>query len=501
MAFYTCVNRLGNNILYCGYDSKGNRIKERVKFKPECFVSTNDPDSEWKAIDGRSVKRIEFETLSEMKDYTETYKDVENFKIYGDINPVAQFITKQFPNQIEFEKEYMHIFNFDVEVASDDGFPAPERADKEVQSIAAKSSRKPKTFHVWGVGEYDPSIDDNIPADMKVRYVRCKDEIELLMKFIQFWKSDYPDVVTGWFSDIFDIPYIVNRIKNVLGEEHVRDLSPWGKVSYRQVKLGFNKTSDAYDIFGIQQVDYLQLFKKFGFSFGQQESYKLDHIAWVVLEEKKLSYEEYGSLTSLHDNNHQKFIEYNIKDVNLVDRIDVATGLLELAMVIAYKGGVNFVDTFGTTGIWDSFIYRYLHTQKIAIPPNERKMSRSFAGGHVKAPKIGMSEDVVSFDLNSLYPSIMVQYNMSPETIVGHDEDSTGVDYYLAGGEIPLEATEEDYAVAANGAMFRRGDKGALPTIISELYAERKVTQDDLAEDKGRIEDVKSEMRKRGLEV
>ena len=238
---------------------------------------------------------------------------------------------------------------------------------------------------------------------------------------------------------------------------------------------------DAYEIYGVQQVDYYDLFTKFGFTYGTQASYSLDHIASTVLGEKKLSYAEHGSLFGLYKSNHQKFIDYNIKDVQLVDKIDKQTGLMDLALVIAYKGGVNYADTFGTTGIWDSIIYRYLSARNIAVPPSVAKRKDSYPGGYVKEPRVGMTEWVTSFDLNSLYPNLIVQYNMSPETLLNGGGDFTigGVDHYL-NNELTEDARAMDVAVAANGSMYRKDKRGILPDIIIGLYNERKVVKTDM---------------------
>ena len=241
------------------------------------------------------------------------------------------------------------------------------------------------------------------------------------------------------------------------------------------------------------QVDYFDLFQKFGFTYGNQASYALDNIAAVVLGTKKLSYSEYGSLHGLYKANHQKFIDYNIRDVQVVDQIDIQTGLMDLALIVAYKGGVNYNDAFGTTGIWDSIIYRYLSERKIAVPPSVRKHKESYPGGYVKEPKVGMTEWVTSFDLNSLYPNLIVQYNMSPETLVsgGDDFTASGVEHYL-NNPIREDVRERDLSVAVNGSMYRKDVRGVLPTIIIGLYDERRGIKNEMLSLKSEYEKKKS---------
>lgn len=487
MSFYTSVNRLGNNILYTGYNDNGVRVTKKIKYGPTLFVADENSDTEWKSLDGRKVRPINFNSMSESRDYISRYGEVENFKIYGDISPICQFITELYPDEIHFDMRQINVFNFDIEAASDEGFPQPER--HPVISITAKSSRNPSIYHVWGMGDYDTDIA-KVPEGYIVRYVKCKDEKELLMKFIQFWSSDYPDILTGWFIRLFDIPYLVKRITVLLGEEWANKMSPWGKINYKEVSFK-NKKIDAYEIFGIQQMDYFDVFQKFGYSYGPQENYSLDHISHVILGERKLSYEEYGSLNTLYKENYQKFIDYNIRDVMLVDNLDKETGLLELALIVAYKGGVNFSDTFGTTGIWDSIIYRYLNKRKIAIPPTKKTAPTQYAGGYVKEPIPGFYESIMSFDLNSLYPNLIVQYNISPETLVKDPEVTTvsSVDHYLNENEIPQIARDKDYAVAANGSTYHKRFMGVLPSIIVGYYDERK-------EVKGKMIDAEKEYQK-----
>ena len=249
-------------------------------------------------------------------------------------------------------------------------------------------------------------------------------------------------------------------------------------VKQRQVKYFFRDAGGMmFDIQGISQLDYLDLFKKFGYSYGPQESYKLDHIAHVVLGENKLGYDEYSNLHTLYKYNHQKFIDYNIKDVELVDRIEDKLGLITLCMTMAYKGGVNYNDTFGTTLIWDTIIYRRLFANNIVVPFIEDKTKTMYPGGFVKEPQIGIHDNVVSFDLNSLYPSIIMQYNMSPETIANGEITSFDIENVLTKSERP---NNNGKALAANGQYFNIDKPGIIPFIIDEMYKERVGIKQDM---------------------
>lgn len=498
MAFYTSVNRYGNSILYRGYSDNGSAVQHKYKFRPTLY-SLSQNDTGYKAFGGGNVQPKEFPSMRDAKEYVELYSGVEGKRIYGTTNYIHQFITDKFPDDIQFDTNHVNVVNFDIEVASDNGFPTPEEAAYPVISIALKSS-KSSVYQVWGLDEWDAEKSEiDMHGDL-VQYHHCKSEEELLAKFLGYWTKNYPDVITGWNSRHFDIPYIVNRIRLIGSEEAVRRLSPWNMVNERNVR-SMQRELPAYEIVGIQQADYLELFKKFGYSYGNQESYKLDHIGYVVVGEKKLSYEEHGNLYTLYKENHQKFIDYNIKDVQLVDRIDQKMGLISLALTMAYRGGVNVSDTFGTTNIWESIIYRRLLSQHIISPVQQiqkvpyakvgptdtsirspssthrdRDEPHSIAGGFVKEPHVGAHDWVVSFDLNSLYPNIIVQQNISPETICRDIRFPQGVRYYLSehNRSVPVD---NNYTVCASGVPFERTKQGIIPQLIVDYYAERTIVK------------------------
>jgi DNA polymerase elongation subunit (family B) len=467
MQFYTSVNRLGNSILVRGYKD-GVKTQERIKFKPTYYVPTKEK-TEWKSLSGKPVAPVTFNDAKEARDFIKRYKGMDNFEVVGNKNHIAQWVYDVYPNKIRFDREAINTSTIDIEVASDDGFPEPEYAEHPVITITIKNNID-ELYHVWGMDEYKPDRNN-------VVYYQCADEAELLLSFLAHWHnpSNCPDVITGWNTTFFDIPYLVNRITKVLGENKAKMLSPWKHVRERKVIDKNKNEHQAYELTGIQQLDYLDLFQKFAYTYGKQETYKLDHIAYVVLGENKLSYDEYGSLHGLYKHDFQKFVDYNIKDVELVDRLEDKLGLITLAMTMAYKAGCNYVDTLGTTGIWETIIYRDLMSKKIVPHLKKEKTKKKYPGAYVKEPVPNMYEWVTSFDLASLYPNIIVQWNMSPETIVD------GVFHSNVSVESALERKEinhnENQTVAANGIVFRTDEVGHIPTIIKDYYTERKVVK------------------------
>ena len=466
MKFYTNVSRYGNMLLYRGYEN-GKKIQQKVKYAPTLYVSTNRPTN-WKALDGTPVGEVNFDSMREANEWVSRNKHVAGRDIFGNTRYISAFINEQFPGHIEFNRNLINVTTIDIEVQSDDGFPEPDRADNVVTAITIKNNID-NTYYVWGLGDYD--TEKSLMKTHRVVYKKFDTEANLLIDFVTHWSqpSQCPDVITGWNTRFFDIPYLINRISKLIGEVYAKRLSPWGMVERREItKQG--RTQVAYELKGISMMDYMELFIKFGYSYGAQESYRLDHIANVVLGEKKLSYEEHGSLFSLYKNDFQKFIDYNIKDVELVDRLEDKMGLITLAMTIAYKGGVNYQDTFGTTAIWDTIIYRKLHENKIVVPFSEDKTKSSYPGGYVKDPHVGIHDNVVSFDLNSLYPSIIMQYNMSPETIAEGEVTKVDIEAVLTHSQ---KLDNKGKALAANGQYFNTNKVGIVPLIIDEMYNER----------------------------
>ena len=481
MKFYTQVSRISNSICYRGYED-GERVTYRKPFKPTLYVTSKNPNAQWKTLEGRPVDPMQFDDMKEATQFLKKYEGVEHIQVQGNSNYAAQYIQEHFPHEIKYDPTLVKVANIDIEVASDDGFPEPEKAEREVQSIALKYFGLP-TVYVWALkagGKYDPTKTqlDMDPSD--IVYIECGGEVDLLLKFLQFWNASdtSPDVVTGWNVRMFDIPYLVNRVEKMIGAESVKKFSPWGIVREKQVtRMG--RQSQVFELVGVETIDYWDLFQKFGnLIYGVQESYKLDNIANVVLGEKKLSYEEHGNLFTLYKEDYQKFIDYNIKDVLLVEKIDDKVQLMNLCMMIAYKGGCNYQEAFGTTQLWDTYIYRELCLQKKVVPPKVDRQLTEIAGGYVKAPQVGRHAWVVSLDLNSLYPHLMMQYNISPETVVDRRTANVNVDNCL--GQTRPDSILPDHAIAANGIHFRKDIRGVIPSIIDGLYGERKVIKKEM---------------------
>jgi DNA polymerase elongation subunit (family B) len=491
--FYTSVERYGSSILWRGYKN-GQRFSQKVKFEPTLYI-TGKGDSKYKSLIGnKSVHPKRFESMNAAKEFVEEYKDVHGIEIFGNTNYAVQFIQETYPGQIEFDPSLINIAAFDIEVDISDSYANVDEADKEITSIAYKSSRT-NTYHLLGRKGYDKTktITGIDPDD--ILFMEFDTEEAMLRRFIQIWSNDYPDIVTGWNVEYFDIMYIVTRISKVLSEDHAKKLSPWNYIQ-KKTREQFGKPASTYSISGVAVIDYLDAFRKFGYKYGPQESYKLDHIAHVVLGEKKLDYSEYGNLTALYEKNPQLYLDYNLKDTHLIVRMEEETGLLSLVMTVAYGGGVNFNDAFGTVGIWEATIYRKLMEKKIvpALKRGPGQRAGELVGGYVKDPQVGMHPWVVSFDLNSLYPHLMLQYNMSPETYLEDTRKFVTPDMVL---KETFVNTDPLISVCANGACFTNEKLGVIPEIIEEYYSNRKTIKKEMLRVEQAIELIKEEMNRR----
>jgi DNA polymerase elongation subunit (family B) len=484
--FYTSVSRMGNSLLIRGYDGDGVKVAEKVKYRPRMYLPSKDRDSEWKALDGTPLEAIQFETMREVKDFASQYEGIQSFKMFGNDRHIPAFIQTQWPQEIKFRRELIDVMSLDIETEIGDGFPDPGNPKNPITAIAAKSSRRNHCV-VWGLKPYDP--EKSIIKKYTIEYRQFRSEREMLVNFAEWFSNpeNCPDVITGWNIRTFDCPYLVHRIALLLGEDMSKRLSPWGMIESDTITIK-GRQNIIVEIVGVQQLDYLDLFQKFTLqTYGQQESYKLGHIAMVVLGDTKLDYDDVGSLKALYENDYQKFIDYNITDTLLVDRMEEKLGLITLVLTMAYLGGVNYTDTLGTTAIWDSIIFRRLALKKIAIPPRENSAKGDYPGGYVKDPMCGMHHWVMSFDLNSLYPLLMVQYNMSPETLVPYQTVSgVSPDSILSTHRVDIP--DNNLAIAANGAAFRRDKLGIFPEIIEELYDRRVNLKKDMIKNKQLLE-------------
>ena len=460
MKFYTNVEQAGNRLLVRGYDA-GSAFAYRVSFNPTLYVPTKNY-TEWRTLEGDCVEPIKMGSINSAKDFIKEYKEVPDFDIYGNRRYLYQYITEEHPeDEIKYDTSRIRVFNIDIETAAENGFPDIESADQEILAISIKDSYSGRIV-VFGARPFDNKHDD-------VDYMHFRTEESMLTAFLQYWNENCPDVITGWNVQLFDIPYIARRIDRLLGEKAAKSLSPWKLISSREIYIK-GRRQIAYDLPGISTLDYLELYRKF--TYTNQESYRLDHICMVELGARKLDHSEFDTFKEFYEKDWQKFIDYNIHDVRLVDQLDDKMKLLELAYTMAYDAKVNYEDVFSQVRMWDNYIYCELNKRKIAIPPKkEATKDAKYAGAYVKEPKTGRYDWVVNFDLNSLYPHLIMQYNISPETLRETRHPNASVEGIL-NKDISIDG---EYAVCANGAQYTKDVQGFLPLMMQKMYDSRVI--------------------------
>jgi DNA polymerase elongation subunit (family B) len=481
---YTNFFLVRDNILYRGVQD-GERVLKRIPYRPSLFVDSKSP-TKWRNLLGQPVDKITFSSVGEARDFIRRYDNVDNFNYYGNTKFHYAFISDEYEGVLDYNMENIVIANIDIEVGSESGFAKPENPFEKVIAITLEISGKYISF---GCGDFISSSSD-------VNYIKCENEVELLTKFLEHWNHISPDIITGWNVQFYDIPYLYNRIERVLGENDAKKLSPWKLATKKEIVYG-GRPQIEIELCGISTLDYMDLYIRYQ---PKKESNKLNYIAYYELGEKKISYEEYGNLHNLYKNNFQLFLEYNIKDVELVKRLEEKLKLIEMVVALAYDAKVNFTDVFTQVRLWDTIIFNHLKSNNIVLPKIVRNNKASgYAGAYVK-DVIPCSKDwVVNFDLNSLYPSLIAQMNISPECLVPELHESVPLESILNKTYDTTKFKDLNVSFAANGHCFTNEKLGFLPDILMRMYEDRKMYKNKMIEAKKELERVKEEMHRRGI--
>lgn len=503
-SFYTYVGQTYEEILLSGYED-GVKFNRKIPYDPVLFVPGNGG---YKTVDGKNLSRIDFNGIKEARKFIKNYDQISNFKLYGHSNFPYVYLYEHY-RKCTVNPRKIRIGNLDIETDSQNGFGNIRAADRDIVSITIKVLRE-KDIYVLGFKKYEtkePELLGMIEKGYRIRYVQCDDEAELLSMFIKIWKRLDLDATMGWNSKMFDIPYIIKRIRYRLGNASAKSLSPFDRIDQDEVMV-YGRVNDVFTIVGVPHLDYIEVYQKFSTpANGREESYTLNYISGKILKATKLDYSEYKTLAALYNENYNKFIDYNIIDVLRVEQLEEYLKYIELVFVIAYIAGVNYEDTFGTIRPWDVMIHNYLMDRKIAIPTKVTNFKeRQIVGGHVKDPQVGRHEHVISFDFTSLYPHLIMAFNISPETLLGAFDLVAGdqaIDRIIAGD---LAAHVEDMiknnvTVSGRGTVFSRDHQGFLPALMQELFGERKnYTAIEEAADE-ELAPVVTEMKRRGMET
>ena len=461
MNFYKNVIEHRGKLLIRGV-LNGKEYKEKIDFGPTLYSLTQE-DSVYKTLQGQSLKPIEFTNIFAARKFR---KDIatQNSPIYGLERYHYQYIGQEYPTDIDWDKEHIKIFTLDIETTCEGGFPDVQDPQEQLLCITVKNQSN-KQIITWGVGKFVTDRPD-------VTYVECKDEKQLMFEFMKFWIKNYPDVITGWNTKFFDLPYLMNRIKLIAGETVANKMSPWGIVNQGEV-ITHGRPQTTFNLYGISMLDYLDLYK--WFIPTRQESYKLDHIGEVELGRGKDD-AGFDTFKDWYTKDFQSFVDYNIQDVEIVDALEDKLGLIDLSLTVAYDSKVNYDDIFSQVRVWDTLIANHLMKKNICVPPRQENIKDTkYEGAYVKEPILGKHDWIVSFDINSLYPHIIIQYNISPEKIVGSSSQGINVNKMID-MKVPLNFLKTEGAcLTPNGAMFKNDTQGFLPEMMQTMYNERVV--------------------------
>lgn len=515
--FYINVFQKSNYILVSEYID-GKKCYNKYYFKPSLYFPSPEKESPYKNIEGQSLMKKTYPSISHCYRDFENYNGISNNKIYGSFSFKMQWINENYNDEIHYSDDLIRNVFIDIETCCELGFPEPSVAPEPINVITYYDSVD-KKYYVITNQEYGKVIIN----DNECVLFECKNETELLLKFFQIWTFNYPDNISGWNTSFFDIPYIINRMNKLLGEKYVKKLSPFGIVEEKKV-ITKKGEQQCFNIVGINDLDYMELYQKY--SFGEKPSYSLKYITTYELGETKLEHEEFANMHLFYKENFQKFVEYNIQDVKLVVKLNEKLNYIKLNTQIAYLAKINFRECFSPVITWESLIYNHQSKKGIFFEIKEKNNSNDgYPGAFVKQPVPSKYKWVVSFDLNSLYPSLIRQFNISPEKILS-EEKRNEILYKIRGINettykqlVSLNGTSgiveniinqnidtsmlKDFNVSLTGSgyFFKKDSQGFMAEIMAEIYNKRRSIKKQMLDDESMVEKLREEIHRRGLKI
>lgn len=454
------------------WDKNGERIKVETTFEPYFYIESNKGEAI--SIYGTKLQKKTFRSQYDRFKYI---KDTNLKRVFENLPATQQYLVDTFwkDNETpEFSQHPIKVMFLDIEVYAPDDFPHANQAAAPVNVITIFDSLSRK-YYTWG-------IKDFTPTDPDVKYIKCTSEKDIFIKFIEYFQSDYPDILTGWNSEFFDIPYIINRCTKILGEEYTKRLSPANNVYSRSIKGQFGIEQIRWYIDGVSLIDYLDVYKRF--TPGVRESYKLASIAETELGEGKVDFGTMN-LATLADTDWKTFIEYNIQDVRLLTKLEDKLKYSELIRMLAYVGLTSFEAAMGSLSVINgaTAVRARYRNQKIPSFIRDEEEGKN-PGAYVGEPLSGFQQNIISFDANSLYPNVMISLNMSPETKIGVIEERTeteiklrhvnGKQFTLPVAKFTQFVEKENIAISKAEVLFTQKKKGVMPEILDYYYDKRQ---------------------------
>tara|TARA_Y100001970_G_C14241391_1_gene865102 strand:+ start:872 stop:3586 length:2715 start_codon:yes stop_codon:yes gene_type:complete len=517
---------------YLNRDKDTINIVERVNGKrvyksyPTCYrFYHDDKDGQYKSIYGRPLSK--FETTNS-KAFQKEKKLYEGQRLYeSDLNPVFRCLEE---NYLDKESPDLHIALFDIEVDfdKDRGFARPDDPHQRITAITLHLSWLDSLITLCLAPKDMPfEMADQIAKKFD-NTVLCETEAQLLNTFLHLIED--ADILSGWNSEGFDIPYIVNRTEMILSKDDVRRFSLWELYPRERMFTKFGNEQQTYDFFGRVHLDYLELYRKY--TYHEMHSYRLDAIGEYEIGEKKIPYE--GTLDQLYNEDFEKFIAYNRQDVALLAKLDKKLKFIDLSNVLAHANTVLLQTTMGAVAVTEQAIVNESHKRNLIIPDRKYRKPHSTdaaVGAYVATPKKGLHDWIGAIDINSLYPSVIRSLNMGPETIIGqlrpthtekyindkiYNEKKSPADAWeglfgtleytavieqdrgtniivdfedgtteeMSGAELyaVIFQNNEDWCLSANGTIFNTQEKAIIPGLLERWFAERKVLQGNMKE-------------------
>lgn len=479
-AFYNSRN---GSIFLRTWSEEGVRIDTEIPFSPFLYTETaKNPDA--LSIFRTDLKKRIFRNSAERNNFV---KETSNVRLFGNLSCEQQFLIETFKDSVDdkdFSKFPLKVYSIDIETYSPNEFPVPEIAKDPIVLLTLHNNLT-NEIHSWGVEKkYKPKKDN-------VTYYRCKNEFELFERFMNFWKADPPDIVAGWNSERFDIPYIINRGRKLLNDDFINQISPVNKLYYRTFMDDFGKNTGKWIIYGLSCLDYMEIYK--AYSKGERESYSLNYIGEYELKEGKLAINA-TNLSNLAETDWDNFVDYNIQDVELLVKLEKKLNYLRIVRMLAYKGCTNFEAALGKVAIVTGAMAIQAYKQGYVIPTFKNETIREqLAGGYVREPERGLKKAIVSYDVNSLYPNTIITLNISAETKIGKvvtgeygETDKltlrlvNGKTHELTTKQFKSFIKKEKIAVSKAGVLYSQKFKGVCPSLIDKLYAERVAAKNEL---------------------
>ena len=512
---YTYYKQYGNSILIRYKKGRETITTEFKDYKPRLYTpaGVNNSNTQRTSIYGTPLREMQFDDMKSASAFVDQYKDVSNFRLEGNSRFDNQFVIELLDGKVpQYNAADIKGHVIDIECDVPDGEPMPSTSEAlwPINAITTwvTSENRFVTFAlqhsktaIWNKQQSPDYIQQ-----LDIEFVHCDSEEELITMYLAFLSSSYPDFTSGWNSEMFDLPYMVTRFKNVVGNKLMRTLSPYGIVREQMKTDSFGKAALKIEVYGIPHLDYIELYKKH--IFTPRESYKLDFIAEAEVHAKKIDYK--GSLHQLYINDFQLFCNYNIHDVNLIRMLDNKLGLFSVTYALAYYCLANYEDTLGTVKIWEELAAKHLYTvNQVPLFKKEQGIERAYEGAFVHPVAVGRHKWLFAIDLNSLYPHNEIQYNIGLETHVAY-QDLPDELKQLADQPFTVDDLVEcrvdtsvlkkyNYVMTVNKQFYRKDKQSFFAVIKEEIYANRKAYKKTMLKAEQDLVNIKEEMHKRGL--